>query len=205
MNAVEAALRRRPDEIGLSGTLWDGKTLSAYLERQFDSTSRCASASVSSVSSVSNCGNLARCSLTATPDFRQPTKKVQTLNPDPSVDLWGMDEVRFQQDGTRCRMWVPPGVRGPVLLHAWTHQSVGYGGAVRLRDGKMIYWREEAMFNKVSCTQFLHQFYRVSTRGPRRAVVISDNAQYHHARLHKVWRQEVSPQFELSRLPAAGL
>ncbi len=115
-----------------------------------------------------------------------------------------MDEVHFQQHGSRCRMWVPPEVRDPVLLHAWTHKSVGYWGAVRLRDGKLIYLREEGMFNNVSCTRFLHQFYREGTRGPRRVVVITDNAQYHHARLHKEWRHEVTPRFELSFLPAAS-
>ncbi|MGH9918866.1 MAG: transposase [Nitrososphaerales archaeon] len=59
------------------------------------------------------------------------------------------------------------------------------------------------MFNKESCTAFLHQFFRDSTRGPRRVVVISDNAQYHHARMHKEWRGQVAPRFELSFLPAA--
>ena len=34
MKSVEAALRRRPEEAGLSGTLWDGKTLSAFLDRK---------------------------------------------------------------------------------------------------------------------------------------------------------------------------
>jgi hypothetical protein len=26
---------------------------------------------------------------------------------DRSVDLWALDEVHFQQQGSRCRMWVP--------------------------------------------------------------------------------------------------
>ena len=33
---VQAALRQTPREAGLGGTLWDGKTLSAWIERQFD-------------------------------------------------------------------------------------------------------------------------------------------------------------------------
>jgi transposase len=115
-----------------------------------------------------------------------------------------MDEVHFQQHGSRCRMWVPPEVRDPVLCHAWTHRSVGYWGAVRLHDGKLIYRREEGMFNKETCTEFLHQFHRESTRGPRRVVVISDNAGYHHSRLHKDWRADVAERFELSFLPAAS-
>ena len=27
---------------------------------------------------------------------------------DPTVDLWALDEVHFQQHGSRCRMWIPP-------------------------------------------------------------------------------------------------
>lgn len=115
-----------------------------------------------------------------------------------------MDEVHFQQHGSRCRMWVPPEVRDPVLLHAWTHRSIGYWGAVRLRDGKMVYRREEGMFDRATCTEFLWQLHDASTRGPRRVVVISDNAQYHHARMHKAWRESVSSRFALSFLPAAS-
>ena len=31
-------------------------------------------------------------------------------------------------------MWIPPEIKDPVLLHAPTRKSVGYFGAVRLRD-----------------------------------------------------------------------
>ena len=37
---------------------------------------------------------------------------------DPAVDLWASDEVHFQQHGSRCRMWIPPETKDPVLLHA---------------------------------------------------------------------------------------
>lgn len=36
MRSVETALRKPPEDVGLSGSLWDGKTLSAYLQRQFE-------------------------------------------------------------------------------------------------------------------------------------------------------------------------
>jgi hypothetical protein len=57
-------------------------------------------------------------------------------------------------------MWVPPEVKEPVLLHAPTRKSVGYFGAVRLRDGKFIYAREEDKFNGQSYWQFLKQLAR---------------------------------------------
>jgi hypothetical protein len=59
-----------------------------------------------------------------------------------------MDEVHFQQYGSRCRMWVPPEVKDPVLQHHPTRKSVGYFGAVRLRDGKFIFARELNRFEQ---------------------------------------------------------
>jgi len=49
-----------------------------------------------------------------------------------------MDEVHFQQHGSRCRMWVPPEIRDPVCRHAPTRKTVSYFGAVRLRDGRLV-------------------------------------------------------------------
>src|ERR1035438_9429422 len=45
---------------------------------------------------------------------------------DPNVDLWAIDEVHFQQHGSRCQMWIPPETKDPVLLHHPTRRSVGY-------------------------------------------------------------------------------
>jgi hypothetical protein len=58
---------------------------------------------------------------------------------DSQVDLWATDEVHFQQHGSRCQMWVPPETQDPILLHHPTRRSVGYFGAVRLRDGKFFF------------------------------------------------------------------
>ena len=62
---------------------------------------------------------------------------------DETVDLWATDEVHFQQHGSRCQMWIPPETKDPVLLHAPTRRSVGYFGAVRLRDGRFQFRRED--------------------------------------------------------------
>ena len=66
---------------------------------------------------------------------------------DKTVDLWALDEVHFQQQGSRCRMWVPPETKDPIVYHHPTRKSVGYFGAVRLRDGKFFYRRENGKFN----------------------------------------------------------
>jgi len=98
-------------------------------------------------------------------------------------------------------MWVPPEIKDPVLFHEPTRKSVGYFGAVRLRDGKLLYAREEDKFEAQSCWAFLKQLRHKSLRANRRVVVILDNAKYHHALLHKAWREEVLPSFELHFLP----
>ena len=94
---------------------------------------------------------------------------------DDSVDLWATDEVHFQQHGSRCRMWIPPEIKDPVLLHAPTRKSVGYFGAVRLRDGRFVFRLETGKFNGPSFLQFLQQLRSASRGTRRRVVVISDN------------------------------
>jgi hypothetical protein len=77
---------------------------------------------------------------------------------DPTVDLWATDEVHFQQHGSRCQMWIPPETKDPVLLHAPTRHSVGYFGAVRLRDGKFFFRRETGKFNGLTFFAFMRTF-----------------------------------------------
>ncbi len=98
-------------------------------------------------------------------------------------------------------MWVPPEVQDPVVLHHPTRKSVGYFGAVRLRDGKFLWRREPQRFDAMSTWTFLHQLRQCSRRSGRRVVVITDNAKYHHATLHADWRAGQEPDFTLSYLP----
>jgi len=98
-------------------------------------------------------------------------------------------------------MWIPPETKDPVLLHAPTRRSVGYFAAVRLRDGRFHYCRETDKFNGATFFTFMKGLRRTSIRTGRRVVVITDNAKYHHARLHKQWREEHAEDFTLDYLP----
>lgn len=62
-----------------------------------------------------------------------------------------MDEMHSQQHRSRCQTGVPPETKDPVLLHSPTRKSVGYYGAVRLRDGRFLYRRETDKFNALTC------------------------------------------------------
>src|SRR5215471_17713610 len=120
---------------------------------------------------------------------------------DPAIDLWALDEVHFQQHGSRCRMWVPPEVKDPILYHHPTRRSVGYFGAVRLRDGKFLYRRETGRFNGESFWEYLKFLREASAMKGRRVVMISDNAKYHRSRLHLAWREQQATAFVLDFLP----
>jgi len=98
-------------------------------------------------------------------------------------------------------MWVPPEDVDPVLLHHPTRKSVGYFGAVRLRDGKLVFRREERKFNAVTFHTFLKHLRKVSSRSGRRVALIIDNARYHHAKHHLDWRSQQSSQLVLHFLP----
>ncbi len=117
------------------------------------------------------------------------------------MDIWSLDEVHFQQHGSRCRMWVPPECKDPIVLHYPTRKSVGYFGAVRLRDGKFAYRRETEVFNAETFWRFIKKFRQISCHSGRRVVVLTDNARYHHAKLHADWRKTRASRFSLLYLP----
>ncbi len=112
----------------------------------------------------------------ANPQLQAEHKKIQNLVKEEHVDLWALDEVHFQQHGSRCRMWVPPEVADPVLLHHPTRKGIGYFGTVRLRDGKFVYRREDESFNAQTFFGFLRELRRIALRADRPVIVILDNA-----------------------------
>jgi transposase len=98
-------------------------------------------------------------------------------------------------------MWIAPEEKDPVLAHHPSRQAVSYYGAVRLRDGKFIYRREEELFQGEGFWHFMLDVQQRGRGGGRPIVVISDNAKYHHARIHQEWREAVAGEFALHFLP----
>ncbi|SPF33382.1 hypothetical protein SBDP1_1110002 [Syntrophobacter sp. SbD1] len=127
-------------------------------------------------------------------------KKLQTLVCDESIELWALDEVRFQQHGSRCSMWVPPETKDPIMLHHPTREGINYFAAVRIRDGKFIFDRADIL-NAKSFVRFLKHLKMRSFKKDRRVVVILDNAQYHHAKCNHDWLKTNEPKFSLEFLP----
>jgi len=98
-------------------------------------------------------------------------------------------------------MWVPPEIKDPVLLHHPTRKSVGYFGAVRLRDGKFVHRVETGRFNAETFLEFLKVLSARSVTSKRKVLVISDNAYYHKAKFHQLWREQHASRFALDFLP----
>ena len=132
---------------------------------------------------------------------RRPLKKIAEIAASGSVDLWSLDEVHFQQHGSRCRMWIPPECKDPVVFQHPTRKTVGYFGAIRLRDGKFAYRREQESFNAQTFWTFMKKLRQISCHTGRQVLILIDNARYHHATLHAEWRQNCSDKFSLLFLP----
>lgn len=98
-------------------------------------------------------------------------------------------------------MWIPPECKNPVVLHHPTRKSVGYFGAVRLRDGKFAYLRELKAFNAETFWIFMKRLRQISSHSDRRIMVLADNARFHHAVLHADWRNDCAERFSLLFLP----
>jgi len=99
-------------------------------------------------------------------------------------------------------MWVPPEIKEPFILHHPTKKSIGYYGAVRIRDGKYIYSREDDKFNGATFFSFMKKLHRIGKRSGRKVGVILDNASYHHAKVHIKWREKNKDTLLLEFMPA---
>lgn len=96
-------------------------------------------------------------------------------------------------------MWIARDVKDPFVLHAPTRKSVGYFGAVRADDGKLITLSAHP-FNAYTFKTFLDRLINESRNGSKMIVVL-DNARYHHARLLYEWLEKNGDILHLDFLP----
>lgn len=116
-----------------------------------------------------------------------------------TIDLWAWTKCTF--NNTVLPYVGAAGNAGPSAPSLSTRRSVGYFGAVRLRDGKFFFRRETEEFNAVTCWNFLWRLRAASTRSSRRVVVVTENAKCYHARFHRNCREEHADRFALDYLP----
>ena len=93
------------------------------------------------------------------------------------------------------------GNQGPRAAASSDAAQCGRFRCRTVADEKFRFSRETGKFNAVTFFAFLKGLRRTSIRTGRRVVVITDNARYHHARLHKEWRATHDEDFVLDYLP----
>lgn len=103
------------------------------------------------------------------------------------------------QHGTRCRMWIPPEEKDPVLLHAPTRKSIALFGAVQANTGQMVSMMT-SIFNAETFLEFLKMVLKKRKRG-KKLVLILDNARYHHATMIQPWLNRNKKWIKLIFLP----
>ena len=131
LGEVDAVLRRMPREVGMSGNLWDGKTLAAWIERA-GSPLR-GTPVPETISTIGIPFNKSRVRW-----WRRRTRNdSKHIKKTPSSDGRSERGVVGERRGAFSATWVTlpdvdsAGDQGPVLLHHPTRRSVGYFGAVR--------------------------------------------------------------------------
>lgn len=130
---------------------------------------------------------------------KRPLKKLRQVSKDDKNDIWFEDECHFQQHGTRCRMWIPPEEKDPVLLHAPTRKSIALFGAVRANTGQMVSMMI-SIFNAETFLEFLKSVLKNRKNG-KKLVLILDNAKYHHAIMIQPWLDQNKKKIQLMFLP----
>lgn len=117
----------------------------------------------------------------------------------PKLDIRFLDECHFQQHGSRCRMWIPPEEKDPIVLHAPTKKSIALFGCVVANRGALI-TQLSKKFNAKTFGRFLRKVLRTRQRG-KKVVVVLDNATYHHASMLKEWLKRNKKKIVLEFLP----
>lgn len=120
---------------------------------------------------------------------------------DPDFEIYALDEVIFQLHGSLCRMWVPKEKKNPVFHLHPTRKSVGYFGAVRLRDGKFVSDKPDGRFDRISFLRFLKKLRMTTARCNKTIVLLMDNAKYHHAKNITEWIRTLDGKIIILFLP----
>jgi hypothetical protein len=128
MNQIEQigeVLRAEPHTADLEENIWDGKTLSEITAKtyQVDLSVRQCQLIFGQLGSRSRKPRpqIAQ----ADPELQEVLKKTKKRAANDNLDIWVLDEVHFQQHGSNAKMWFPPEVKDPLLLHHPTRIRIG--------------------------------------------------------------------------------
>lgn len=130
---------------------------------------------------------------------RHLLKKLRRYVKEKKYEIWSQDECHFQQHGSRCRMWIPPEDKDPVVYQEPTRKSISVFGSVKVSTGRLI-TQKEPIFNAPTFITFLDYFIKKAYR-KKTVMVILDNSKYHRAKIVTDWADDHSKKIKLEFLP----
>ena len=130
---------------------------------------------------------------------KKPLKKLKTLIDTSKYEVWCQDECHFHQNGTRCKMWIPPEVKEPIAFHESNRKKVSIFGSVNTHNGNFVY----KFSNIFNAETFLDHLKQLILQKPKwkKILLILDNARYHHAIMIRPWLEENKRKIKLLFLP----
>ena len=195
LEEIAAVLREPPTAVGLKTNLWDGKTLSAFIQERYEVPV-----------GVRQCQRLFRrlgfrLRKPRPVIARADAQRQEAYKKTPKLDEHGGEgrvvsgrsafpAVRFPLSDVgpsgdpRSDLAAPSGPQERGLLR---------GGPAAGRQ--VCLHRQTGRFNGESFYVFLKRLRRITARSPSPVVVLADNASYHHAKLHQPWRERASQRF----------
>jgi len=115
--------------------------------------------------------------------------------------LWVSHEVRFEQCGSHCCVWVRPDMPDAMLLYHLIRGTIGCCigccDAVHLHKEKFVLGRETERFN----SKTFQRFWYSGWESDQRVVLMLYNGR-HHAKHYKEWRGQHADRFVQNFLPA---
>jgi hypothetical protein len=130
--------------------------------------------------------------------------RVRPAHGAPNQLLMAVHREFAKQDGKRIQVPLTHAARTSEAKTAEIADAGGTWPWKRPSSTGKLFHLVEAMLDRIGIVttwNFLRLLQRRSLNSRRRVIIITDNAKYHHAKLHSAWRQKNKTHFRLDYLP----
>ena len=202
---LKLILQQPPENSGMTSNIWDGKTLSAYIEMRYGI-----------ILQVRACQRLfhklgfslkrARPVVSKGDEKKkaESKKKLKEKQESDNYEIYYQDECHFKLTLSIIRAWFLKGIC-PEIKSAVDRFKVSVFGAMGV-NGQLITYKNKT-FNAETFKVFLEKLLLEAKVGctkegkRKKILLVLDNARYHHAKMLQPWLEEVSDLLELFFLP----
>jgi transposase len=202
MVEIDKVLKKSPRECGIARSNWSAPILMEYISREYGKT----------ISQSTAYNIFARLCYTKT----RPKKKNKKADPEKAEEFRGEleltvaeldedtiilyeDEAIFTSEPTVCAMWTKKGEQGIVPTSGETRKRTVIFGAVNPENGDLY-----EQFSDVANTETFKEFMLTVSRAtlPKKVIMPTDNATYHHFKGIAEWWADNIPNIKLMYMPS---